>query len=1251
MRMCLTGSRHAVALVLVLGFLVILSGVVLAFFTSVTNETSAASTYAGGASARVLADSAINLVQAQLRDATSNPEGGASSSQRAWASQPGMVRTYDADGKPNKFYKLYSSDRLVIDGKDFAPDLPDKNWHTGINLSLYTDLNAPVAYNDPALPPAVTDEEKLNRLVFPIVNPLAEGVVDGFSIDKTTRPSFDTEGSPSTANHPAPMPVKWLYMLQDGTLASASVEGEVLKVDRAKAENPIVGRVAFWADDETAKVNINTASEGTFWDVPRIFSTEDFGRYSGTTVTMAGYSLTQPIQGEYQRYPGHPATTSLSPIFTKKVLPTGEIVPFLPVPFPYPANPTSTDAAKLDPYYNIAPYVGLRDQDGGGSGGSKGGSFQVASTATPMISDSDRLYASVDELMFSPGLVGTSRVLNPSKANETTKLTRDVLEKTKFFLTANSTAPETTLYNTPRIAVWPVNVTENKRTTYDKLLAFCSTIGGKDYFLTRSNSRSSTADHTPRNAQLYEYLQAQTRTKVPGFGGGTFLQKYGPGTSGVTDRDQILTYIYDYIRCTNLQDQSTAASAYTPLFASGQEGAGEVIPIRIPTTQGAVTQGFGRFYSVTSANLLFYGTNKAAGKVTKMRAIFFLAFSTPAQGLGAMRARVKYKVVSGLDGLSVNGASLNFKAGGTNYMDTTDLSLFHGRSVGGTESPWQAIVNKPFKNEDAGGNQRGKYPFFSFQDVDVPTSPFELTSNSEIVVEVRAVDSADTTPPIQTLRFSFPSAKLPAPRDVVGPLPPDPNSGFGSRRNGDYNSLVHSSDTVVSLQVAGAQGIDPKPELDSTAGDVRLVASLPEVPSNRFRPHNDYTKSVPFAHSLVQSIGVSFTGATYGKLAPVTTYQQDNILRQPDVPSRAKDGVTRRIDGSGIAGPGDWDTGFGDQKDGAHINKPDEGDTALRDDAGGKTRLPYLLGFGKGFASATNVYFSPNRQIPSPLMFGSLPTGVQRQRPWQTLLFHPRPEDETHPGRAEGPKDHLIADLFWMPVVQPYAISQPFATAGKINLNYQIIPFTYIRRATGLHGLMKSTKFLALDPAISNKYKPLDRSGDIPTAPNRRRSIDMDKTLAAFDDKFKVNEIFRSASQLCEMDLVPTNLPGAPSASDYKSMAAFWNANKLTGDNLREKPYADLYSRVTTKSNTFTVHIKVQSLKKARNTPPDQWVPAKDLVLSEYRGSSIIERYIDPNDPRLPDFAKVFASTPSDEKLNIDQYYRMRVVSTKTFAP
>jgi hypothetical protein len=55
--------------------------------------------------------------------------------------------------------------------------------------------------------------------------------------------------------------------------------------------------------------------------------------------------------------------------------------------------------------------------------------------------------------------------------------------------------------------------------------------------------------------------------------------------------------------------------------------------------------------------------------------------------------------------------------------------------------------------------------------------------------------------------------------------------------------------------------------------------------------------------------------------------------------------------------------------------------------------------------------------------------------------------------------------------------------------------------------------------------------------------------------------------------------------------------------------------------------------------------------LSRFRGSSLIERHVDLNDPKLPDFAKVFTQTPDETSLNIDQYYRMRVVSKKRFAP
>ena len=1210
-------------MLIVLAFLVLISAIIVAFFSSVTNELAVSKATSDSATTRQLAESAVNVVMAQIVDST---KGQQSKSAVAWASQPGMIRTFDISGTPGDFYKLYSSDKMIVTGNGFdaATDVPPKDWNSTANNELFTDINAPVT-------------NAQGESIYPVVDPAADGStaagqtndlkVDGFSI--IAPPGYDSSKPQSAQNNRAPMPVRWLYVLKDGALASASLrDADSVTVRDATTINPIVGRMAFWADDETAKVNINTASEGTYWDVPRVYSKQDFGEYASNT---HGMSMCQPVQHEYQRYPGHPATTCLSPIFGK----------LLPVSSPYPANPQAADSTKLDPYYNIAPRIGLPGPNGGG-GGSQGGSLQVTANTTVLNSDTDRLYASVDELMFTPNLKGTSRIPNTSTDAKVKIITKGVLEKAKFFVTANSSAPETTLNNTPRVAVWPIASSSNDRTSYDSLLAFCSTIGGKGYYFTRTpttGARNGTSDYTPQNARLYQYLQALTKTAVPGFGG-KFSDKYK------ADSDQILTYIYDYIRSTNLQDQSTGAKPYTPLFANGQPpGAGEVVPIRI-----GQTQGFGRFYSITSANLLFYGTHKGAnGKVDKMRAVFFLGFTTPMQGLACMRCNMKYTVTQGLDSFQVQGKPLSFKAGGTNYMDVSDLSLYHGRSVGGTESPWQAIRSKPFNDADAGGDAHGKYPFFSNQDADVSgLTDFAFTAGKEVIVEVRTADSGSDQL-VQTFHFKFPPGQFAVPTNVAG-------TGFGSRTGGNYDRLVDPSDTVVALQVGGgdlnANINSPDSAVDLTAGDIRMTASLQDVPANRFRADMNYKVSkVQMAHCLVQSVGEPFNGAKYGKLANVPdangqpAYRQTgSIARQPDVPSRVTTGVSRSADSGG--GSGDWDTGFGDQKDGAYINKPDEGDTALTDITNGRTRLPYMLGFGAGYSSATNTYFSPNRQIPSPLMFGSIPTGVQRMQPWQTLLFHPRPEDPSHPGKTS-PKDHLIADLFWMPVVEPYAISQPFATAGKINLNYQIVPFTYINRSTGVHAVMKSTRFAALTLEDSRVYKPLDATGTgiPPTASDRRQPIDMAATLKAFDARFQNNEIFRSASQICEMNLVPTGETDA-------SMAAFWkNKFAFTGDNLREKPYADLYSRLTTKSNTYTVHVRVQALRKTQGTPANQWVSGKDKIAGEYRGATILERYIDLNDPSLPDFATLYVSNPQDKALNIDRYYKMRIISSKRFSP
>ena len=96
---------------------------------------------------------------------------------------------------------------------------------------------------------------------------------------------------------------------------------------------------------------------------------------------------------------------------------------------------------------------------------------------------------------------------------------------------------------------------------------------------------------------------------------------------------------------------------------------------------------------------------------------------------------------------------------------------------------------------------------------------------------------------------------------------------------------------------------------------------------------------------------------------------------------------------------------------------------------------------------------------------------------------------------------------------------------------------------------------------------------------------------------------------------------------------------------MRERPYAHIYPRVTTKSNVFTIYMRCQAVKKAAGTPEDVFDPVKDKVIGAYRGSATIERFIDPNDPELKGYV------PTASNASVDQLYRYRVLGTKQFLP
>ena len=615
-------QRSGSALLIVLGCVALLTVLVLSFFVTSRTEFSLSNFYSRNVNTKLLSENVINLVEAQLREgARSSDLTSTTYAPLAWASQPGMIRTYDASGQPHMFYKLYSSDTmtgtLTVPFNGYA-DTPAAGW--GARTNVYTDLNEPITTAG-------------GGTEYPIIDPGALNAVEGFSYTAQTETS-----------NALPMPVKWLYVLRDGTttVATPAGTGAAVTIPGASLANPIVGRVAFWTDDETCKVNINTASEGLFWDQPIGNSTEELGAVTGNNQDAYpwGFMGSVPATLEFQRVPGHPAQTSLSAVFgygPNSVLPDTSLSPTTGPQWPLTAPPQATPgsyATVFAPYYNLTPRLQ--------AGGSMGGAAQSVTGFTP---PSYRLYDSVDELDFDPNRTSMSGAgssslypaangASPSGRSAITRLTPTVINQRRFFLTAHSRAPEETLFGTPRISLWPLQADLTARTAKDNLLAFCSTIGSEPYYFQRatyyqfSANGSQTLSETPssqdqdqdfsgvagtvgspttvqvspgignvtRNQNLYAYLQALSGGStanggltIPGFGG-NFITKY-PGNGTTSDRDQILTEMFDMIRSgvntTQLGTGIYPNYTYTPFNINGGQDPASGTTFPIATREGA----------------------------------------------------------------------------------------------------------------------------------------------------------------------------------------------------------------------------------------------------------------------------------------------------------------------------------------------------------------------------------------------------------------------------------------------------------------------------------------------------------------------------------------------------------------------------------------------------------------------------------------------------------------------------------------
>jgi uncharacterized protein (TIGR02600 family) len=623
-------AKRGMALISVLAVLLLLTLLVVAFLARTTSARTASSSYHATSSTRLLADMAVNIVQAQINEATTvglsatgAPASGAAPAY-TWGSQPGAIRVFvnniqtPLTGSLAYVYRLYSAvpvqtatntPRLINVTTSVDPsattaayaamnaDLPsDASWST--YGAQWCDLNAftqdsqgryhfPIVDpRDPAADPTINPTQVI------ILTGTAVGTgslwhptgsnppLRGFSV----QPPAAIE-NPTNPVNPAPMPVRWLYVLKDGSIIAPDPVAAPAKGSNAltfanavnyagapdvpSVANPIVGRIAFWTDDDSSKININTAAgddiqrtnpltqtpnqyaaDSIYWATP-MFSGQD-------DITMAQY---QPSSGEIQRYPGHPGTVGLN--YTLSVL-AG-----LATPLSY------------SDFYSLLPrYTG---------GGSQSSTVYVpyqGANGPHIPLTANRLYTSIGEMLFTASRLHSALVTEDGGSASTGSAgtaAASAVERAAFFLTAHSSSSELNLFGEPRVSIWPITTARTfsqggsswtitaaqSQTPIDQLIAFDSTVqrtsGGSAnlFYFQRTDPTSSVTDcNIPNNIKLFNYLDTLTHASIPGFGY-SFSTKYA-GNAVNTSSRQILSEI----RCS-----SRLPPIKRPLMLMGKIGA------------------------------------------------------------------------------------------------------------------------------------------------------------------------------------------------------------------------------------------------------------------------------------------------------------------------------------------------------------------------------------------------------------------------------------------------------------------------------------------------------------------------------------------------------------------------------------------------------------------------------------------------------------------------------------------------------
>lgn len=1280
-RLCPASRQSGFALVLVLAFLALLMVLMTAFLGLGQDDSRLSSLHLEHCRADWVAQNAVNTALAQLRSATSQTfENGAT---KPWTSQPGAIRVHRMNGDLETLYKLYSASVMTAAAPvETAADLP-ADWLE--QPARFVDLNAPRILSD-------------GDLRFPVVDPRAmtgEATtgIEGFYYQEEA----GAVGPGGVAGEQRlPMPVQWIYQLRDGRLGTLNGEGKLVVTDAggASEDNPIVARFAFWVDDETTKINVNTAAEGAFWDSPRADNAQE--RLLAATV---------PSRLEYARHPGHPAGVCLSSVLLpgRRLYPAGFSVVDSTM-----QTMTVEDALDL---WRMGRLVAAETNEGTSFGGTRHADWSALWPTQPAPRPRQARYADTHEVLFDVAVAGPEQNLRQASSGGSDRDRRriagfwgrhpDALERLRragFFLTSTSSAPEVTLYGTPRVATWPAHaqtldngaslgdVRSSRDTVHNHKLKLAASLKGQPWFVVRSEPGNGMNDFDRHgrgaNKRLFECLQRLTSRPIPGFqreGYGTFEGKYGE------DRDAVLLGIMDYIRASNFADGQLPGTLQFSILCPGVEhhGFGQVSPLQMRVRNSELgtsnhLRGLGRTPAISEVALVItcraevvvgadgepeiLGQPSEAGRVQltavgdrELEAGFMVELFVPGHGWTDYCPFITAGMFGGLPGAEPRGSDafpslrindqplLPYGTGGRprNRISSAEFppAGWHGAggAVGLRALSEGALVFRPVvvkANTDgslphlrlSGSAGQSEQIKIALYDVPESTDKADLLQVVPLVIPDIGLEEDPEHPRLDLPRLST---------ELDDPLLENRLHLASLRRQ----PLLTENDVVQSFA--------------PLHGDYRLVAAQRWVESRGsagtsplFTPHpqwglqkhaHDLRDSfLPVISSAVSYIpGLTLPSGT-GPDIPATLSQPGAIVRAWrgsgwETGTAASVLNNLRLEGGrrGEALPwitGDFDNGYAGAPDGPYMNRPDDGHWAAATRSGS---LPYFDNISLTGASVPPVSpaaFSPQRLLPSPVMFGSLPTGTRSQVPWQTLLFRPQ---AGHYG-AESPPDHLLLDLFWTPVLEPEPFSQHFETAGKINLNHEILPFRHITRATALHAALKAETLMAIPDEAAGTYK----NGGNPQG-RFRRHLDAAKTLALWKrNLFDQGRVFLTASQICEQYLVPEGLAGDVSDAD---MAAFWRQHRLTGDNTRERPYAHLYSRLTTRSNSYRVHFIAQTIVKARSTAPERFDPDRDRITATRQGSALLRRQLDLDHPRLPeDFT-------SDSAPALDRFYRWQV--------